>query len=133
MEGEGIDQTDDGKNPQHLLLRRGQQQVTAGAPGVLAPARQRCHAAGINEFQAAQINDDLRLAGRDCPEPGCDARGICDVQLPTQGHDSDAFADTQIHADHGYAFLHEQQGGVLTQQLVHRPRPRHYTASTLSI
>ena len=58
------------------------------------------------------------LRGRDRPEPGRDARSICDVQLPTQGHDSDAFADTQIHADHEYAFLHEQQGGVLTQQLV---------------
>jgi len=34
MDGEDIDQAGAGKKPHHLVLRRGEQQVTAGAPGL---------------------------------------------------------------------------------------------------
>jgi hypothetical protein len=39
MDGEDLDQAGDSKDPQHLLLRRSQQQVTPGVPGVLPHAR----------------------------------------------------------------------------------------------
>jgi hypothetical protein len=38
-----------------------QQQVTLGVPGMLTPARQRRHAAGVDELQASQIDDDFRF------------------------------------------------------------------------
>jgi hypothetical protein len=34
-------------------------------PGVLPRALQRCHTAGVDEFQPSQINDDIALARRD--------------------------------------------------------------------
>jgi hypothetical protein len=63
MNGEVIDQPGNGKNPQHRLPRRGEQQVAPGVPGVRATARERCHTAGVDELQGRQVHDDLRLAG----------------------------------------------------------------------
>ncbi len=122
MQGEHIDQPGERKDPQHLLLRRGEQQLTPGPPGQVPPAHQRCQAAGIDELQARQIHDDLRLAGRDRREPGRDTGGLCYVKLSAQRDDSLAvsFADNQIHTSHRTAFLLQQQGGVLTQRLINQ-------------
>jgi hypothetical protein len=67
---------------------------------VLPRAHQRCHAAGVGEFQPSQINDDIALAGRD-------SRGVCYAKLPAQRNDdpTTAFAGTQIHANHGDTVL----------------------------
>ncbi len=102
MHGEVIDQAGNGKNPQHWLLWRGQQQVTASVPGVPAPARQRCHAARVDERQGRQVHDDLRLASRDVHERSLDIRGVYQVKLPAQRDDDMTvpFAGTQIHAEH---------------------------------
>ena len=69
-----------------------------------------------------QINDDLRRPGRDRSERSRDTHGIHYVKYPAQRDDNVAvaFAGTQIHAEHGGAFLLQQQGGVLTQRRVHR-------------
>jgi hypothetical protein len=52
MDGENIDQAGDGKNPQHLPLRRGQPQVAPRVPGVLAPAHEGRNTAGVHELHA---------------------------------------------------------------------------------
>jgi hypothetical protein len=124
MNGEDVGQLDNGKNPQHLVLRRGQQQVTPGAPGLHPRERQRRHSAGVDELQTGQVNDYLRRTGRDRHQRGGDARGVYYVKLPTQGNDNltVAFAGTQSHTDHGSAFLRLQQGGVSTRQQV-----RHFS------
>lgn len=103
MDGKGIDQAREGKNPQYLLLRRGQQQLTTSVPGLPPPTRQRGHPAGIDELQACQVDDDIALAGRGRRERNRDARGVCYVKHPAQRDDNltVAFAGTQIHADHG--------------------------------
>ena len=118
MQREGIDQPGEGEDPQHLLLRRGEQQLTPGAPGQVPPAHQRCHAAGIDELQGRQIDDDLRLAGRDRRDRGRDTGSVRHVKLPAQRDDNltVAFAGTQIHSGHRGAFLFRQQGGVLAQR-----------------
>jgi hypothetical protein len=64
MDREDIDQMGDGKHPQHLLLRRGQQQVRPGAPGVMPRAQQCCEAAAVDELQALQVDNDTAPAGR---------------------------------------------------------------------
>ncbi len=120
MDGEAIDEAGEGKNPHHLLPRRSQQQITPGATGLPAPARQRCHTTGVDELQARKIHDDPRLASHDRGERSRDTRGVYDVKLPAQRDDNVtvAFAGTQIHAEHIPAFLLGQQGGVSTQRLV---------------
>jgi hypothetical protein len=125
MNGEVIDQLGNGKNPQHRLPRRGEQQVAPGVPGVRVAARERCHAAGVDELQARQIHDDLPLAARDSHKRSRHTRGVYQVKLPAQCDDdmAVAFAGTQIYAEHGYAFLLQQQGGVLTQRLVRQLPP----------
>src|ERR1017187_799771 len=89
---------------------------------MLAPSRQRCHAAGVDEIQARQIDDDRQVAGRDRRERSRDTHSVCYIKLPAQRDDNVtvAFAGTQIHAEHGGAFLLQQQGGVLTQRRVYR-------------
>jgi hypothetical protein len=81
MDGEDLDQTGDGKNPQHLLLRRSQQHIAPGAPGVLPHALQRCQAAGVHKLQACQIDDDVPLAGGDLCERSRDTCGVGYVKL----------------------------------------------------
>jgi hypothetical protein len=100
MDGEDIDPAGESKDPQHLLPWGGQQQVTRGVPGMLTPARQRRHAAGVDELQAGQIGDDLWFAGRDRGKRSRNARGTCDVQLAAQRDDNvtAVLAGTQIHA-----------------------------------
>ena len=88
MQGEGIDHPGVGKDPQHLLLRRGEQQLAPGVPGQVPPAHQRCHATGIDELQGRQIDDDLRLAGRYRRERGRDTGGLRHVQLSAQRDDN---------------------------------------------
>lgn len=44
MDREDIDQPGERERPQHLLLWRGQQQVTLGVPGLLPPAHEGCYA-----------------------------------------------------------------------------------------
>jgi hypothetical protein len=121
INAEDLSQADDSQNPQHPILRRGQQQVTPRPPGL----HQRRHSAGVNKLQARQIDDYLPRPGRDPGLRGSDSRGVCYVKLPPQRNNSltVAFADTQINADHGCAFLRLQQGGVLTRQLVHQYSP----------
>ena len=57
MDGEHTGQPGGGKNPQHLILRRGEQQVAPGLPGLLPGDYQGSQAAGIDELQARQIDD----------------------------------------------------------------------------
>jgi hypothetical protein len=125
VDREDIEKASDGQNPQHLLLRRGQQQVTPGAPGVLTGKHQRCQAAGVDKFQTRQIDDGLALAGGDRRERSRDTRGVCQVKLPAQRDDNPTvtFSGTQVHADHGGAFLLQQQGGVWTQRQVRQLPP----------
>ena len=72
-------------------------------PACRACFRQRCHAAGVDKLQGRQINDYLRVAGRNHRR---DTHGICFVKLPAQRDDNAtaAFAGTQIHTDHGGRF-----------------------------
>jgi hypothetical protein len=120
MDGEVIEHASKGKNPQHLLLWRGQQHITPGMPGLLPDTCQRRQAAGVDEFQPSQINDDLALTGHGHLERSHDTRSVCDVKLPRQRHDSPAaaFACTQIHANHKDAFLLQQQGEVWARRLI---------------
>src|SRR5260370_19070489 len=53
MNGEDFGQVDNGKNPQHLVLRRGQQQVTPGAPRLHPPEHQPRPSAAADELQTA--------------------------------------------------------------------------------
>jgi hypothetical protein len=76
VDGEDIDQAGDGKNPEHLTPWRGQEQVTAGVPGQLPAPSQRSHAAGVDELQPGQIDDDLRLASHDQLERCYDSGGV---------------------------------------------------------
>jgi hypothetical protein len=64
MEGEDIVHAGEGKKSHHLVLRRGERQVTRGAPGLCPYEHRGCHAAGVDELQARQIDDDRPLA--DC-------------------------------------------------------------------
>jgi hypothetical protein len=75
-------------------------------PGVPPRALQRCHTAGVDEFQPSQINDDIALARRD-------SRGVCYAKLPAQRNDNPAiaFAGTQIHANHGDTVLLGSKAG----------------------
>ena len=110
MNGEDVDQPGEGKDPQHLLPRRGQQQLTPRLPGQVPAAHQRGQAAGIDELQACQIDDDLGAADRDRGERGRDTGGLRHVKLPPQRDDdlTVAFAGTQIRTSHRGAFLPQQ-------------------------
>jgi hypothetical protein len=118
VDREDLEKASDGENPQHLLLRRGQQQVTPGLPGMHTGEHQRCQAAGVDKFQARQIDDRHALASGDPHERSRDTRSVRHVKLPAQRYDNPAvtFPATQFHADHGGAFLLQQQGGVWTQR-----------------
>ena len=129
MHGEDIEQAGDGEHPKHLPPRGGQQQVTPGVPGVLPRTHKGCQAAGVDEPQGRQIDDDPRLAGRDRRERSRGPRGVNYVKLAAQ-HDDDVtitVAGTQIQVEHEAAFLLQQQGGVWTQRLIRQHFPRHYT------
>jgi hypothetical protein len=78
-----------------------------GLPGLIADTGQCCQAAGVNEVQSSQIDDDLALIRHGRPESRHDAHGVCDIKLSRQPHDSvaAAFAGTQIHAKHKDASL----------------------------
>ncbi len=84
MDCEDIDQAGDGEHPQHLQLRRGKQQVKPGAPGVLPRVYQRCQAAGVDELQAFQVDNDSSSAGRRHGQRCRDLRRFCYVKLPAQ-------------------------------------------------
>ena len=90
-----------------------------GVPGLLPRMHQRCHAPAVDELQACQIDDDLVLAGRGRRDRRHDGAGACQVKLAAQrsGNLTVASAGSHIHAEHVGAFLRQQQGGVLTQQL----------------
>jgi hypothetical protein len=76
VDTEGVNQADTGKDQKHRLRGRRQQHVAAGLPGQLPAVRQRSHAAGIDELQACEVDDYLRLACRDGRERGRDADGV---------------------------------------------------------
>ena len=81
-------------------------------PGVLPPTHEGRHTAGVHELHACQINDDLRLPGRDRCERSRNTHGIHYVKHPAQRDDNAAvaFPGVQNNADHGNAFLRQQQG-----------------------
>jgi hypothetical protein len=112
MHAEVINQAGNGKNPQHLLPWRGQQQVAPGLPGVPARIRQRCYATGVDELQARQVDDDRRPADRDSRERSRDGRGVYHVKLPAQCDDDRAvaFTGTQVRTVHGRASLLQAAG-----------------------
>ena len=76
MNGKDIDQAREGKNPQYLLLRRGQQQLTTCVAGLPPPPHERGHPAGVDELQACQVDDDMALARRDRSERSRDAHRL---------------------------------------------------------
>jgi hypothetical protein len=102
VDGEDAGQPGEGKDPKHLVPRRGQQQVAPGMPSLLAPAYQRRQSAGIDETQACQVNDDPGLAGSSRRKRSRDACRCCHVELPAQDDDNVTVtvAGTQIHAAH---------------------------------
>jgi hypothetical protein len=102
----------------HLLLPRGEQQLTPALPGQVPAAHQRCQVAGIDGLQARQIGDDLRLAGRERRERGRDTGGFRHVQLPAQRDDNlpAAIPGTQVHTSHKGAFPAPAARRVLTQR-----------------
>jgi hypothetical protein len=87
VDREDIGHASDGKDPQHLPLRRSQQQVTSGMAGEPPRAHQRCQATGVDELQAFQVDDDLTCPVGDLRESGCDTGGLCYIKLPAQAHD----------------------------------------------
>jgi hypothetical protein len=56
VDGEDIDQAGQGQDAPHRPARRGEQQVTAGLPGL------RTQSAAVDELQRGQIDDDPRVA-----------------------------------------------------------------------
>jgi hypothetical protein len=74
----------------------GQQRVTPGVPGMLTPARERRHAAGVDELQAGQIDGYLWFADRG--KRSRNAGGTCNVQLAAQRDDNVTAVLAQIHA-----------------------------------
>jgi hypothetical protein len=79
VDGEDIDQAGQGEDAAHLPAWRGQQQVTAGLPG-LRPA-QRAQGAAVDELKRGQIDDNPRVTSRSRREYSHDARGIYDVKF----------------------------------------------------
>jgi hypothetical protein len=106
VKGEGAGHPGHGQNLQDLLSRRGQPEVSPEAPGAAGSARQRGHAAGVDEFEAGQIHDDCPGAFRGRRESGRNARGVRYVKFPAQGGDGQAaaLADIQVYAEHRPAF-----------------------------
>jgi hypothetical protein len=64
MNGQDADELRDGQEPQHLPLRGSQQEITPGVPCMLARQSQCCQAAGVDEIQASQVDDDHGLTCR---------------------------------------------------------------------
>jgi hypothetical protein len=120
VDGQHIGETRSGRDQQRLPLWRSQQELATGGAGMLTREHERPRATGVNKLQASQVDDDhgpTCCAGR---KRGRDGRGIHDVKLPAQHHDSlpAAVTGTQIRAEHGRALLLRQQGVVLTRRLV---------------
>jgi hypothetical protein len=112
MDGEDIAQAGDGQHPPDLPLPRGQHQVKPSAPDVLPRAGQRGQAAGVDELQALQVNNDIAPAGRHHGQRRRDLRRCCYVKLAAQHHDNmaAALAGTHFYADHfRVAFPLQQQ------------------------
>ena len=120
MDGRDIDEAGNGQDQQHWPLWRSQQEFTASGAGMLPRAHQRRQAAGIEELQASQVDDDDALTCRDDRKRFCGTLGIHDVKLTAQRHDrmTGIFTGTQIRAEHERALLLRQQGVVLTRRLV---------------
>lgn len=104
--------------PPYLRLRRGQQQVTASLPGLVADTRQRGQAAAIDEFQAGQIDDDLAPVGGEGRQRSRSTACGSYVQLSAQRHHDPAAvsAGTQAHTSHrGMPSCHSSKGKVWTR------------------
>jgi hypothetical protein len=60
VDGEDIDQAGQVKDAPHRPARRGEQQVTAGLPGLRAHPDQRTQGAAFDELQRGQVDDKIR-------------------------------------------------------------------------
>src|SRR6185437_16314692 len=104
---EGVAQAGESKSQHHFPLWRGEYKVPAGLPGLPSAARQRSHAAGVDELQARQVHDDLRLAHRGRGERSGYRHSVDQVELAAQRDHGAAVtaAGTQVRAEHRYALL----------------------------
>jgi hypothetical protein len=62
VDGEDIDQAGQGQDAPHRPAQRGEQQVTAGLPGLRPHPAQRTQGAAVDELQRGQVDDDPRAA-----------------------------------------------------------------------
>jgi hypothetical protein len=102
LDGEDAVQAGEAEKPEHQALRRGQLQVTACSPGLFPCPGQYPQTAAVDESQARQVDDDVRVAGHDSRERRGDVRGIGYVNLPAQRDDGMAvvFNRSDLDADH---------------------------------
>jgi hypothetical protein len=82
MDGEHINQASKGQHAEHQPLRRGQQELTSCSPSLFPCPGQCPQAATVDEFQARQVDDDVRVAGHNTRERYRDACGVYYVKLP---------------------------------------------------
>jgi hypothetical protein len=75
-------QPGEGEDPQSPGPDRGWPQFASGVLCQLSSACQYRDAAAVDEFQADQIHDDLRLADRGRREPGRHERGVEHIKFP---------------------------------------------------
>jgi hypothetical protein len=62
VDAEDIDQAGQGRDAPHRPARRGEQQVTAGLPGLRPHPAQRTQGTAVDELQRGQVHDDPRVA-----------------------------------------------------------------------
>jgi hypothetical protein len=84
VDGEDADQAGQVEKTPDRPARCGEQQVTAGLPGLRPQPAQRAQGVAVDVLQGSQIDDDPRVTNRGRREHGHDARGTCNVQFPVQ-------------------------------------------------
>jgi hypothetical protein len=86
--GQDTSKTRSGQDQQRLPLWRSQQELATGGGWMLTREDKRGQAAGVKQLQAGQVDDDHGPTCCDGRKRGRDSRGIHDVKLPAQHHDS---------------------------------------------
>jgi hypothetical protein len=119
MHGERVYQPNLRKDPQHLPLRRGQEEITPGMPDVAPHPDQGRYAAGVDEIQGRQVDDDHAPARCHGTKLGYDACGVHHIQFPAQRHDhwgtgltgTRIHTGPQIHTEHVHASCFSSKAG----------------------
>ncbi len=70
MDGEHVNQASKGQHPEHQPLRRGQQELTSCSSSLFPCPGQGPQAAAVDEFQACQVDDDVRVSGHKSTRAG---------------------------------------------------------------